>query len=86
MLIFSMVTTMLTEYMPKKPSHGVAVNNLLRNTLACIATIVADPLIKAIGTGWLFTGLAVLSLIIGAVIILLMSRYGEKWATQLRVE
>lgn len=86
MLIFSMVTTMLTEYMPKKPSHGVAVNNLLRNTLACIATIVADPLIKAIGTGWLFTGLAVLSLIIGAVTILLMSRYGEKWATQLRVE
>lgn len=55
MLISSVSTTVMTEFVPGKTTTGVAVLNLVRNTLGCVAAIVADPLIKAIGNGWLFT-------------------------------
>ncbi|KAK8152963.1 major facilitator superfamily domain-containing protein [Phyllosticta citrichinensis] len=79
MLIFSMVTTMLTEFMPKKASNGIALNNFVRNIFSCVGSVVAQPLISAIGDGWLFTGLAVISLVWGAGCIWAMARYGEKW-------
>lgn len=55
MFIFGMSTTMLTEFMPKKSSSGVAVNNFVRNIFSCIGGVVAQPLVSAIGDGWLFT-------------------------------
>lgn len=55
MLVSNIMTAMLTEFVPKRSSSGVAVNNLLRNTLACVALIAADPLTTAIGTEWLMT-------------------------------
>lgn len=79
MLIFSMVTTMLTEFMPKKASNGIALNNFVRNIFSCVGSVVAQPLIDAIGDGWLFTGLAVISLVWGACCIWAMACYGEKW-------
>ena len=36
MLIFAMATTMLTEFMPRKASNGVALNNFVRNIFSCI--------------------------------------------------
>jgi len=47
MLIFGMATTMLTEFMPKKASNGVAVNNFCRNIFSFAGTFLAEPLIKA---------------------------------------
>ncbi|KAJ5764023.1 hypothetical protein N7533_002704 [Penicillium manginii] len=58
--IFSMTSTMLTELLPGRTSTGVALNNVLRNTLACIVVVVMQPLITAIGPGWIFTGLAII--------------------------
>lgn len=55
MLIFSMSTTMLTEFMPKKSSSGVALNNFVRNIFSCIGSFVAAPILSGIGNGWLFT-------------------------------
>ncbi|PMB67235.1 Quinidine resistance protein 3 [Beauveria bassiana] len=51
---------MLTEILPGKASNAVALNNLMRNTLSCAAAVATDPLLGAIGTQWLFTGLAVI--------------------------
>jgi hypothetical protein len=51
---------MLTELLPGRTSTGVALNNVLRNTLACIVVVVMQPLITAIGPGWIFTGLAII--------------------------
>ncbi|KAF1732858.1 MFS antiporter QDR3 [Beauveria bassiana] len=59
-LIFNTATTMLTEILPGKASNAVALNNLMRNTLSCAAAVATDPLLGAIGTQWLFTGLAVI--------------------------
>ncbi|KAM3553317.1 hypothetical protein ARSEF4850_006971 [Beauveria asiatica] len=59
-LIFNTATTMLTENLPGKASNAVALNNLMRNTPSCAAAVATDPLLGAIGTQWLFTGLAVI--------------------------
>ncbi|KAL9019879.1 MAG: hypothetical protein Q9185_002821 [Variospora sp. 1 TL-2023] len=78
MLVFAMATTMLTEFMPKKASSGVAVNNFARNICSCVGAIAADPLISAIGNGWLFTGLGVIA-IASSVVIWAMRKYGPGW-------
>ncbi|MCJ1310068.1 hypothetical protein MMC25_003729 [Agyrium rufum] len=78
MLIFSMATTMLTEFMPKKSSSGVATNNFVRNIFSCVGGVVAQPLIDAIGNGWLFTGLGVIAMG-SSVVIVLMRRCGPRW-------
>ena len=78
MLIFAMATTMLTEFMPKKASNGVAVNNFVRNIFSCVGAIVAQPLISAIGNGWLFTGVGVIAAA-SSVVIWAMRRFGPRW-------
>jgi len=82
MVIFSVSTTMLTEFMPKRSSSGVAVNNFIRNIFSCVGGIVASPLIDAIGDGWLFTGLGVIALCSGSV-VWAMRRYGPRWREQM---
>jgi MFS family permease len=79
MIIFAMVTTMLTEFMPRKASNGIALNNFVRNIFSCVGGIVAAPLIDAIGNGWLFTILGLVSLVSGALVIMAMTRYSAKW-------
>ncbi|KIY03091.1 uncharacterized protein Z520_01558 [Fonsecaea multimorphosa CBS 102226] len=78
MIIFAMSTTMLTEFMPRRSSSGVALNNLCRNILSCVGAIVGAPLIAAIGNGWLFTILGLWALC-SALVIWAMKRYGENW-------
>ncbi|KAJ5814771.1 hypothetical protein N7474_006548 [Penicillium riverlandense] len=78
MLIFAMVTTMLTEFMPKKSSEGVALNNFMRNIFSCVGSFVTAPIISAIGNGWLFTILGIVSFVSSSV-ILAMRIYGPRW-------
>lgn len=85
MLIFAMATTMLTEFMPKKASNGVAVNNFMRNIFSCIGAVVAQPLISAIGNGWLFTGLGVIAAV-SSVVVWAMRRFGPRWRQVMEVE
>ncbi|KAI4164154.1 MAG: hypothetical protein LQ342_002118 [Letrouitia transgressa] len=78
MLVFSMAMTMLTEFIPKKTSSGVAANNFVRNIFSCIGAFVAEPLISAIGNGWLFTGLGAIALA-SCTVIWAMKRFGPQW-------
>ncbi|PLB40126.1 MFS transporter [Aspergillus candidus] len=78
MLIFSMVTTMLTEFMPKKSSAGVALNNFMRNIFSCVGSLVTAPIIDAIGNGWLFTILGLLAFASSSVLFV-MRIYGPRW-------
>ena len=82
MVIFGVSTTMLTEFMPKRSSSGVAVNNFIRNIFSCVGAIVASPLIDAIGNGWLFTGFGVIAWCSGSV-VWVMRRYGPRWREQM---
>jgi predicted MFS family arabinose efflux permease len=82
MLIFAMSTTMLTEFMPRRSSSGVALNNLCRNILSCIGAVVGAPVISAIGNGWLFTILGLWTLS-SAIVIWAMKRYGPGWRAKM---
>ncbi|THC96368.1 hypothetical protein EYZ11_004139 [Aspergillus tanneri] len=78
MLIFSMATTMLTEFMPKKSSAGVALNNFMRNIFSCVGSLVTAPIIDAIGNGWLFTILGVAAFASSSVLFV-MKVFGPRW-------
>ncbi|OTB01881.1 hypothetical protein M426DRAFT_265408 [Hypoxylon sp. CI-4A] len=79
MLVFSSVTTMLTEFTPKKSSAGVAVNNLVRNILACVGAIVTQPLVNALGTGWTCTMVGLFAWVTGNAAVLALKTQGHKW-------
>ncbi|KAI0394651.1 major facilitator superfamily transporter [Xylariaceae sp. FL0594] len=79
MLVFSMATTMLTEFMPRRASSGVALNNFVRNILSATGAVVTQPLVEAIGFGWLTTGIAVLAWVGGNVALFAIRRNSEKW-------
>ncbi|KAI4724244.1 MFS general substrate transporter [Aureobasidium sp. EXF-10728] len=79
MLIFAVVTTMLTEFMPNKASHGIALNNFVRNIFSCVGSLVASPLIDWCGDGWLFTVIGIWCLGSGVLVIWSMRRFGEGW-------
>lgn len=78
MLIFSLAVTMLTEFIPRKPSSGVAVANFLRNIFSCVGSVLGDPLIRAEGNGWMFTGLAILAAT-GTGVVWWMRKRGGQW-------
>jgi len=79
MIIFATSTTMLTEFLSKRSSSGVAVNNFVRNIFSCVGGIVAEPVISAIGDGWLFTILGIWAWLSSVIVIWAMRKYGPKW-------
>ncbi|KAH8602158.1 MFS multidrug transporter-like protein [Bisporella sp. PMI_857] len=83
MVIFGTSTTMLTEFLSKRSSSGVAVNNFVRNIFSCVGGIVAEPIISAIGNGWLFTILAIWGWISALSVVWAMRKYGPKWRAEM---
>ncbi|CZR59762.1 related to MFS multidrug resistance transporter [Phialocephala subalpina] len=79
MIIFGVATTMLTEFMPKRASSGVAVNNFVRNIFSCIGGVITQPIISAIGDGWLFTIVGIVCWVSAGFVVLAMRRYAPKW-------
>lgn len=79
MLVFGCLTTMLTEFMPKQSSHGIALNNFVRNIFSCIAGLVGEPAIVGIGNGWLFTILGLWTLVAGIFTVLAMKKFANRW-------
>ncbi len=74
---------MLTEFVRKKSSAGVAVNNFVRNILSCVGVIVAAPWIDAIGVGWVFTTVALFCMIAGYIGIWTLRRNAPEWRKQM---
>ncbi|CAD6586120.1 MAG: hypothetical protein ASARMPREDX12_002275 [Alectoria sarmentosa] len=81
-IVPGLTTTMLTELVPSKSASAVAVNALGRNLFSCIGGVVAQPLIGAVGQGWLFTALSVI-IVAGSGVIWAMRRFSEKWRIEL---
>lgn len=78
MIIFGMATTMLTEFMPKNASAGVALNNFMRNIFSCVGSLVTAPIIDAIGNGWLFTILGLVAFASSSTLYI-MRVFGPRW-------
>jgi MFS family permease len=83
MLVFSCVTTMLTEFTPKRSSSGVALNNFVRQILATIAAVVVQPLINAMGTGWMCTMIALFAWVTGNLALFTLLKRGPKWRVKM---
>lgn len=83
MLIFGAATTMLTEFMPEKGSSGVALNNFVRNIFSCVGVVITEPLIGAVGVGWVCTMVALLALVMGNACVFALLRYSPKWRREL---
>jgi multidrug resistance protein len=79
MLIFALVNTMLTEFMPKRAASGIALNNFVRNIFSCTGAVVAEPVLAAIGNGWLMTALGGWSVVTGCCALGAMGRWGSRW-------
>ncbi len=83
MLVFGAAATMLTEFMPRRSSAGVAVNNLVRNIFSCVGVIVTQPLIDAMGVGWLCTMVAIATLVSGVGMVWSLRRWGPQWRKEM---
>jgi predicted MFS family arabinose efflux permease len=79
MLILALTTTMLTEFIPRRASSGIAINNFVRNIFSFTGAFAAEPIINAIGNGWLCTILGLWNLISGLAVIWTMRTQGDKW-------
>lgn len=86
MLVFSAATTMLTEFMPRRSSSGVALNNFVRNIFSCTGGIIAQPLINVMGDGWLMTMIGLLAWVSGNVCLWLLRKNASKWRVQMDKE
>ncbi|KAF3357946.1 hypothetical protein VD0004_g9453 [Verticillium dahliae] len=83
MLVFAAATTMLTEFMPKRSSGGVAVNNFVRNIFSCVGALAAQPVIDGIGHGWLLTILGVFTWVTGYFCIWILRKKAPVWRTSM---
>lgn len=79
MLHFTLGTTMLTEFVRKRSSAGVTVNNFVRNILSCVGTIVAAPWMKGVGLRYMMTKLCIICLLLGSLGIWLITRNAQRW-------
>lgn len=78
MFIYSAVTTYLIDALPGRSSSAMALNNFIRNVLACGGSVAAVPLIDALGYGVLFS--IITGVLAGsAVLVLLIVLRGDAW-------
>ncbi|KAK2774108.1 Dityrosine transporter 1 [Onygenales sp. PD_12] len=75
-------TTYATLVQPGQVATVVALGSLLRNPAAAIGAAVVDPLIRAEGFGWCFTGLAMVDLLCTGIAVLTLVK-GPSWREEM---
>jgi predicted MFS family arabinose efflux permease len=77
-LIFSLVTTVMVELLPRRSASLVALNSLGRNLFATVGSGIGQLIISAIGTGWACTTAAIL-VSTNLIVIALIRTFGKQW-------
>ena len=68
--VFVTTTAFLTECVAQQAAGAFALGNMLRNPGAAIAAVIIPTLVTKMGSGWCFTGLAILDLVlVGSAVI-----------------
>ncbi|KAK2060860.1 major facilitator superfamily transporter [Colletotrichum caudatum] len=85
--VFVATTAFLTECVVQQAAGAFALGNMLRNPGAAIAALVIPSLVTRMGSGWCFTGLALLDLVLvgSAVIVLRLKSPGWRAARKARM-
>lgn len=73
---------LLVDIHPESPSTAAASSNITRCALSAVAVAVLQPLVNAMGRGWFFTFLAVLSGGGGMATMWAMTLYSMQWRQQ----
>lgn len=73
---------LIVDIYPESPSTAAASSNITRCALSAAAVSILQPLVEAMGIGWFFTFLAILSGGGGMVSIWAMNRYSMQWRQQ----
>lgn len=58
-------------------------SGVVRNIFSCVGGIIAAPIIKAIGNGWLFTIVGIVCWISAFSVIWAMKRFGRRWRVRM---
>ncbi|QLG71844.1 hypothetical protein HG535_0C01930 [Zygotorulaspora mrakii] len=78
MMIIGATVSYIVDSLPGRGATGVALNNLIRQTLAAVAIFVTEPMLTGMGTGWAFTMLTFIIMAASGVLIFL-KKNGEYW-------
>jgi hypothetical protein len=62
--VFVTTTAFLTECVAQQAAVAFALGNMLRNPGAAIAAVIIPSLVSKMGSGWCFTGLALLDFVL----------------------
>lgn len=76
MLIIGCTVTYLVDTLPGKGATGVALNNLVRQILAAIASFIVEPLIRALGIGVLYLILMGI-VMVALILIIILKKKGD---------
>jgi hypothetical protein len=84
MELYANMNCRLTEFLPKRSSSGVAVSTFVRTIFSSVGAVIAQPILAAIGDGWLFTILAIVGWISAFSVVWAMKTYGPKWQNEMK--
>ncbi|AEO68576.1 uncharacterized protein THITE_2118143 [Thermothielavioides terrestris NRRL 8126] len=72
-------SALIVDIFPDKPGTAAAANNITRCTLAAAAVAIIDPLVRALGYGWVFTLLGVFDAVSCMLAVVVLRRWGRTW-------
>ncbi|EGV65333.1 MFS general substrate transporter [Yamadazyma tenuis] len=78
MLVIGATVTCLVDTLPGKGATGVALNNLIRQILAAVASFIVEPLLRALGPGVLYSILTGIIIVASGVLVYL-KRNGDRF-------
>ena len=78
MIVIGVTVTYLADCLPGKGATGIALNNFIRMIMAAGVSFATEPLIKAIGTGVLFSICAGVTAVLSVLLVIIIKR-GDYW-------
>lgn len=77
--IFVATNAFLTECVAQQAAGAFALGNMLRSPAAAVAAVIVSPLVKHMGWGWCFTGLALLNFFVVGTAVLTLRTQSPRW-------
>lgn len=72
-------SALIVDVFPETPGRAAASNNITRCTLAAAGVALVDPLVNALGYGWVFTILGLFEAVSCVLAVLTLRRWGGSW-------
>ena len=80
--ILQTFNALLVDIFPKNPSAAATSGNITRCALSALYVALLQPLVEAIGRGWYFTLLDIVSGLVGGLAVFLLHTYGHQWRSE----